>query len=179
MVLPTSHLATNSGLGVEGPGAVASVRAALVDFLSNGSGRTAEVIVAGAELAERLFPGVGPFPGYQVAGGLHAALTSLEVELVHRRRPTEGDDVADFAAVVARYPEEPLPTLVLVVETPDEAQRARLLEVLRTGKSLGVGALVLEPWEGLTGLRVAEDGVVASVPETAPAPAFTALACSR
>ena len=150
-------------IGVDGPGALAAVRTALVECLSTSSPNEVEVVIAGADLAQRLFPGVECFTGYEIAGGPDEAIGRLEVELVHRRRLTEGDDaMADFATVVVRYPEEPLPFLVLVAEAVTAAQKGRLDAVLDGGANLGIGFVTLGAWEGLPTINLAEGGPVES-----------------
>ena len=141
-------VSTGGGSGVSGTDAL---RAALVECLGSSAPHECEVVVAGDELAQRLFPGVAPFTGYEVASSLDEAVGRLEVELVHRRRLTEGDEVVDFVAVVARYPEEPLPSVLLVAEAATATQMRRLDAVLDAGANLGIRLLTLDPGPPVAG----------------------------
>jgi hypothetical protein len=88
------------GLALEGNGGLPAVRAVLVDLLSNAAPGAAEAVVAGRRLLDKLAPGVAPFPGLDVVPDLDAALTRLEVELVHRTRVfgVDDDGEAEFAS---------------------------------------------------------------------------------
>lgn len=153
-------------VGLAGPGGYGVARALVVDFVSNASEQAAEVVVAGPALAEQLFPGVEPFAGMEIAGDLEAAITRLEVELVHRTRLIDETDDADFASYVEQNPVEPLPALVLVAQAVRSGLRLRLDAVASVGGRLGISAVVLDPPSSMAAITIAEGGAVEEVSAT-------------
>lgn len=156
-------LLTAGGVGLSGPGAAAVARSVIADFVSNASAHAAEVIVAGPPLAENLFPGVEPFVGLDVAPNVEAAITRLEVELVHRTRLIDNNDDTDFSTYVEQNPAEPLPVVLLVAEDIRGGLRLRLDAVVSVGRRLGIGALVLSPPPTMATISVASDGSVEDI----------------
>jgi DNA-binding SARP family transcriptional activator len=153
-------------VGLSGPGACGVARALVLDFISNASEQAAEVIVAGPAVAELLFPGVEPFVGMEIAGDLEAAITRLEVELVHRTRLIDETDDTDFASYIEQNPVEPLPALVLVAKAVRSGLRLRLDAVASVGGRLGISAVVLDPPSTMGVITIAEGGVVEDVSAT-------------
>ncbi len=143
------------GLGLVGPSALPAARAILTALLGATRPDTSEALVAGPALASKLLgdptPRPSPFPGLTIAADLDAALTTLEVELLHRTRLLGHHGIADVAAYADFDPAEPLPTLVLVADllADDRGQPhsygPRLEAVLRMGRRLGIGAILLGP----------------------------------
>ena len=153
-------------VGLSGSGAYGLARSLVLDFLSNASEQAAEVVVAGPALAEQLFPGVAPFAGMEIAGDLEAAITRLEVELVHRTRLIDETDDADFASYIEQNPVEPLPALALVAKAVRSGLRLRLDAVASVGGRLGISAVVLDPPSTMGVITIAEGGVVEDVSAT-------------
>jgi DNA-binding SARP family transcriptional activator len=154
---------TAGGLALTGPVALDAARAIATTLLAGAPPGAAEVIVAGDPLAGRLFDGAGPVPGLTVTADLPTALTRLEVELVHRLRLLDRHDAADVAAYLAADPAEPLPTTILLADTPDPALAPRLAAVLTLGRRLGIGAALLGPTPGVTTVVLSRHGDVTAV----------------
>lgn len=160
-------LMTVGGVGLTGPGAANVARSLILDFASNATAQTAEVIIAGPALAERLFPGVESFAGMEVADDVAAAVSRLEVELVHRTRLIDDNDDADFPSYVAQNPVEPLPVVLLVADEVRGGLRLRLDAVASVGRRLGIGTLLLSPPPNVATISVGYGASVEDV--TAPA----------
>ena len=153
-------------VGLSGPGGCGVARALVLDFISNASEQAAEVIVAGPAVAGLLFPGVEPFAGMEIAGDLEAAITRLEVELVHRTRLIDETVDTDFASYIEQNPVEPLPALVLVAKAVRSGLRLRLDAVASVGGRLGISAVVLDPPSSMAAITIAEGGAVEEVSAT-------------
>ena len=151
---------TEGGVGLTGAGAPGVARSIVLDFVSNAAANTAEVVIAGSHLAGHLFPGVEPFAGVEVTDDVGAAITRLEVELVHRTRLIDDDEDTDFASYLEQNPAEPLPVVLLVADEVRGGLRLRLDAVASVGRRLGIGALVLSPPPGMATLAVMGDGSV-------------------
>jgi DNA-binding SARP family transcriptional activator len=136
---------TAGGLALAGPTALEVARALVTALLAGAQPDAVEVLLAGQALADELFAAAGPVPGLRVADDLDAALSAIEVEMVHRLRLLQGHDAGDVAGYLEVDPAEPLPTMVLVADLAgDGAEWARrLAAVLTVGGRLGVGALLL------------------------------------
>ena len=156
----TLDLPATGGLALTGPGAPAAVRALVVTALASGPQHAVEVILAGADLADRLLPDRPTVPGLTIARDLDGALRHVEVELLERTRLLDDADVTTLAEFTASNPAEPLPLLVLVAETPPPILAGRLTAVLETARPLGIGAVVLGEAPGISALTVSADGDV-------------------
>jgi DNA-binding SARP family transcriptional activator len=158
---------TAGGLALTGPTALGVARALVTALLAGAQPDAVEVLLAGQALADELFAAAGPVPGLRVADDLDAALSAIEVEMVHRLRLLQGHDAGDVAGYLEVDPAEPLPTMVLVADLAgDGAQWARrLAAVLTVGGRLGVGALLLGRVVGVPTVAL---GPQAEVQDTEP-----------
>jgi len=165
---------TAGGLALSGPAAPEVARALVTTMLAGATPDAVEVLVAGQALAGELLAGVGPVPGLRVAADLDAALSTVEVEVVHRLRLLQGHDAGDVAGYLEVDPAEPLPAVVLVADMARggaEWER-RLAGVLTVGGRLGVGALLLGR---AAGVPVVTLGPHADVQAAEPEPATVGL----
>jgi hypothetical protein len=162
---------TAGGLALSGPAAPEVARALVTTMLAGAPPDAVEVLVAGQALAGELLAGVGPVPGLRVTADLDAALSTVEVEVVHRLRLLQGHDAGDVAGYLAVDPAEPLPDVVLVADMArggTEWER-RLAGVLTVGGRLGVGALLLGRAAGVPAVTLGPHAdVQAAEPDQVP-----------
>lgn len=128
----------NDGLGLDGPGAHAVTRAAIITAVTSG---VPVVVTTGAAESIGLDPGRAP-AHLAVVADLDAALDAAEERME--------DPVFDLSA--SRVD---LPPLLLIVENPHE-QEQRLVDILEHDL---IGALVLGDWKPAQ-LTIAADGTV-------------------
>lgn len=129
------------GLVLSGPGAPDVVRALVAALLAKGGPLVNQVIVPQATAA-RILPRLGTIPGLRVVADLSTALTEAEVEMLSRSRLLEGEDTPDFQTHRVRFPDDPLPAVVLIVDDERDHQ-GRLDAIAGLGGRLGVGVVVL------------------------------------
>lgn len=158
---------TAGGVGLSGAGAPGVARSIILDFVTNASAQRAEVVIAGPALADRLFPDIEPFPGVEVFDDVEAAVTRLEVELVHRTRLIDDNedngDESSFTDYIKQNPAEPVPVVLLVADEVRGGLRLRLDAVATVGRRLGIGVLSLSPPPGMPTITVDGDGSVQDV----------------
>jgi DNA-binding SARP family transcriptional activator len=162
---------TDGGLALDGPTAADMARAIIVTLLATQPHTDAvEVLVVGQPLATRLLGDAAPTPGLGVAADPDTALSTVELEMIHRLRLLQGHETADVAGYLEVDPAEPLPTIVLVADpTHDTAAWApRLAAVLALGRRLGIGALLLGPAHDVATLTLGHNAEIHAVqPDTA------------
>jgi len=109
-----------SGLTLTGPGAESTLRAMLAALLAR-SGPYDVQFVTTTHCASRLLPGLDLAKSITQRIDVEAVCESVEREIVSRARQFEEDDVVDAAAFRKRFPAEPFPLVVaLVDEVPTE-----------------------------------------------------------
>jgi DNA-binding SARP family transcriptional activator len=162
---------TDGGLALDGPTAADVARAIIVTLLATQPHTDAvEVLVVGQPLATGLLGDAAPTPGLGVAADPDTALSTVEIEMIHRLRLLQSHETADVAGYLEVDPAEPLPTIVLVADpTHDAAAWApRLAAVLALGRRLGIGALLLGPAHDVATLTLGHNAEIHAVqPDTA------------
>ncbi len=157
---------TDGGLGLDGPTAPEAARAIIVALLAaQPEADAVEVLVVGEPLAAQLFGSPVPTPGLRVVADLDTALSTVEVEMIHRLRLLQGHEAPDVASYLQVDPAEPLPTVVLVADPADDTAgwAQRLAAVLVVGRRLGLGALLLDPIQGVAALTLGPDAEIRAV----------------
>ncbi len=124
-----------------------------------------EVLVAGQPLAAQLLGDAAPTPGLGVVADLDTALSTVEVEMIHRLRLLQGHDAPDVASYLEVDPAEPLPTIVLVTDPADDKAgwAPRLAAVLAMGRRLSIGALLVGPIPGVATLTLGPNAEIQAV----------------
>jgi hypothetical protein len=163
----TASLPALGGLGLQGPGAPAAARAILAGLLARAlpgsTSSPANVIISAAD-ATRLLPaslqtglGKASIPGLRVTASLHGALDRAEVEILRRARTASSHHSQTPAGpAIGSGP------MTVLIATPGQADSQRLNAVLRSGRDLGVTAVVLGTWPPGTTCHVAADGFATS-----------------
>jgi len=157
---------TDGGLGLDGPTAPAAARAVIVALLATQPQADAvEVLVVGEPLAAQLLGDAAPTLGLRVVAGLDTALSTVEVEMIHRLRLLQGHEASDVASYLEVDPAEPLPTIVLVADPAHDTEgwAQRLAAVLAMGQRLGIGALLLGPIQGVGTLILGPEAEIQAV----------------
>jgi DNA-binding SARP family transcriptional activator len=164
------------GLGLIGEGAPAAARAALASVLSSGGprdpDRQGEVIIDGTTLTTLIgvdAAGLGPWPRLHVADDLEHALAMVETRLLHRARLLDEYALTDLDSLRENASdEEPLPSVLLVTETPPPGSRMRVRTALALGSDVEITAVLLGEWAHGTTIRVDADGHTRALDVTAP-----------
>ena len=163
----TLNLPATGGFALNGPGAVAAARAIIVTALARSPEAEVEVVVAGADLAHTLLPGVATISGLEVVADLDTALRRVEVEALYRARLLDDADTSTIDQFRREHPSEPLPLLFLVASTPPAVLGGRLSALLDSGQRFGIGAVIIGDATGIGALKVDTDGTVTLAPDEA------------
>lgn len=154
-------LAAYGTIAVTGPWAERAVRAWIGALITRAGPYGAEVL-ASADLADRLFPGVDL--DLRRTSGTEATLRALEAAVIGRVRRLDQTDLDDAAAFRSVHPGDPFPALVVLVGQTSGPLAARWR---RAGASarLGVTVVVVDPDTSDQGdheaqVTTAEDGTV-------------------
>lgn len=154
------------GIGLIGDGAHAAARAALIAALASGGprdpDRQGEVIIDGGALTTLIgvdAAALGPWPRLHVADDLDHALALVEARLLQRARLLDEHALTDLDALRTQAPdEEPVPPILLVIETPPAGTRMRVKTVLALGADVEITAVLLGEWAHGPTLAVHVDG---------------------
>lgn len=153
------------GIGLTGPGSPDVIRAITVTLLARRARDQAEVVLCG-EQASRLLTDSGQdlpdVPGLAAFSAAEDALSTLEAEIIHRRRLLDASDSDDLDAYRDANPDEPLPTILLIAPA-DSPQARRIAAVLTLGQRLGIAGILAGPWQSGATCQVTGNGMVASV----------------
>ncbi len=161
----TLNLPATGGLALDGPGALAAIRAMVVTALARQPEPDVEVVVAGADLAQRLLPGVDSVHGLETVADLDAALRRLEVEALYRARLLDDAEISHIDQFRNEHPSEPLPLLLLVASTLPTVLAGRLAALLESGQGFGLAAIILGDPIGMEAIEVDTDGTVTAAPD--------------
>ena len=154
------------GIGLQGDGAHAAARAALVATLTSGGphhpDRRGEVVIDAATLAMLIGSDaatLGPWPRLHIADDIDDALTIIEAQLLHRSRILDEHCLSDLDTLRNQAPyEEALPPILLVADSPPPGARMRARYSLVLGNGLHVSAILLGEWTHGATIDVAADG---------------------
>jgi DNA-binding SARP family transcriptional activator len=149
------RLAAARGLGLVGEGAQAAMRAILlatvVDVRDGPPAERGLVILVGAVGRRLVGSARNPLTGTVTEPDLDAAAERVEAWLVERVAGGERD-----------APHGGYPPIVLVVESPPDAEHPRLQSILDNGAQVEVAGLVLGQWRPGITLYVRDDGIVSA-----------------
>jgi hypothetical protein len=137
----------------------------IVTALARNPEADVEVVVAGADLAHKLLPGVGAVSGLEIVADLDAALRRVEVEALYRARLLDDADTSTIDQFRKDHPSEPLPLLLLIASTPPAVLGGRLIALLDSGQRFGIGIVIIGDAAGIGALEVDTDGAVTAAPD--------------
>lgn len=130
------------GLTLSGPGAESVLRAVLAALLAR-SGPYDVQIVTTTRCADRLLPGLDLTLSITQRADAEAVCESVERAIVARARQFEEDDVVDAAAFRARFPAEPFPLLVALVDEVSAKSAGRWWALAEEAPRLGATVIAL------------------------------------
>ena len=122
-------LMTPSGISVDGPGAHEVVRAwCSAALVQAGIGRFE--LLSTATTGATLFPGLPVSPAVRLAEGPDALLRCVETEVISRRRRLFESGKPDIASYREAHPEDPVASLIVVIEAFDGSHAERFASML-------------------------------------------------
>ena len=131
------------GLVVTGPGADAALRAWVATLVTRNGPYGAEIVIPDHMYAALL--GDLVLPSVRRADNTEAAIERLETTIIGRRRQLEEADVDDAVAYRERFPEDPLPMILAVLDVIPDHLATRLRQVNAVGSVLGLATIVMTP----------------------------------
>jgi hypothetical protein len=154
------------GIGLQGDGAHAAGRAAIVATLASGGphhpNARGEVVIDTATLATLIgldAATLGGWPRLHIADDIDHALTLIEAQLLHRSRILDEHCLSDLDTLREQAPyEEALPPILLICHTPPPGARMRAKVSLALGTGLQVSAILLGNWAHAATIDVTADG---------------------
>ena len=163
VVLP---LGAQGAFSLLGPRAKEVARALVLTFLAHNPPHAARAIVIG-----NLLPPSTSFPELGRAKDVGSVLGGLTAEAERRRALFASAGVSNIEGYRSARPDDPVPTVLVVVAEMTTLEAGRLGELLDEGADLGiVGVLVDAPLEGIAAIRLQGSARVAGVsPESAAA----------
>jgi DNA-binding SARP family transcriptional activator len=164
--VPELTVVPPGGIGLQGDGAHAAARAALVAALASGGpyhpDARGEVVIDAATLSTLIGSDaatLGPWPRLHIADDIDHAITIIETQLLQRSRILDEHSLSDLDTLRDKAPdEEALPPILLVADTPPPGARMRTKASLTLGADLHVSAVLLGEWVYGTTVDVAADG---------------------
>jgi LysM repeat protein len=135
-------LMTPSGISVDGPGAHEVVRAwCSAALVQAGLGRFE--LLSTATTSGSLFPGLHLSTAIRLAEGPDALLRCVETEVISRRRRLFESGEPDIPSYREAHAEDPVASLIVVIETLDRGHTERFAATLPTFNELDIGVLIL------------------------------------
>ena len=153
------------GTGLAGPGSNDVIRAITVTLLARRARDQAEVVLCGEQAAWLLADSgqdLPDVPGLAAFSAAQNALSTLEGEIIHRRRLLDASGSDDLDAYRDADPDEPLPTILLIAAA-DSPQARRMAAVLTLGQRLGITGILIGPWPPGATCEVTGNGMVTKV----------------
>jgi DNA-binding SARP family transcriptional activator len=145
-----------SGIALVGSATDDIVRALLAALLVRAGPGAAEVVLT-ADLFDRLLPGLGTVPAIRGVQGIDDVARIVEIETIARTRRLDAAEASDASIFRAENPENPLPLLVVFVETLPDDSLGRWIALLEGGVRLGIAVLFLGASPVASGRLVTDD----------------------
>jgi DNA-binding SARP family transcriptional activator len=146
----TVDLTALSGLALVGPATDDIARSLIASLLVRAGFGAAEVVLT-AELAERLFADLEAVLAIRRAQSNDDVARAVEAEIIARVRRFEAADVSDANSYRSENPEDPLPALLVVLDSVPEEAFGRWRALLDGMSRLGITVLFLEACPIVTG----------------------------
>jgi DNA-binding SARP family transcriptional activator/LysM repeat protein len=148
-------LMTPSGISVGGRGANEVVRAwCSAVLVQAGIGRFE--LLSTATTGAALFPGLHVAPAIRLAEGSDDLLRCVDTEVISRRRRLFESGTPDIVSYREAHPEDPVASLIVVIDSLDGPDAERSASMLATLESLDIGVLILGP-DGHAAIRISVD----------------------
>ncbi|HZM74861.1 MAG TPA: BTAD domain-containing putative transcriptional regulator [Candidatus Limnocylindrales bacterium] len=154
------------GMGLQGEGAHAAARGAVVAALASGGPHhpdlRGEVVIDATTMTTLIGADAATlvaWPRLHLADNLDHALTIIEERLLHRSRILDQYSLSDLDTLRSQAPdEEALPPILLVCEVPPPGAQMRTKACLVLGAPLRVSGVLLGQWAHAATVHVAADG---------------------
>jgi len=151
----TVELTDLSGIALCGPSTDDIVRALVAGLLVRAEPGAVEVLLTTA-LTDRLLPGLGPDRAIRRAKSTDDVARAVEADTIARTRRLDAADAADAACFREENPENPLPLLVVLLDSVPGESRGRWSALLAGANRLGIAVVFLDDSPVATG-RLAVD----------------------
>ena len=145
-----------SGVALCGPVADDVARALLCSLVVRAGPGAAEVLLADG-LAGRLLPGLDPLPAIRRVATPEDLARAVEAERIARTRRLEAASAPDVKWFRVEHPENPLPLLLVLADTPNDASAGRWAALGASAPRLGVAVIFLADTPAATGHLVLDD----------------------
>ena len=145
-----------SGVALCGPVADDVARALLCGLLVRAGPGAAEVLLADG-FAGRLLPGLDPLPAIRRVPTPEDLARAVEAERITRTRRLEATGAPDAKRFRAEHPENPLPLLLVLADTPNGASAGRWAALGASAPRLGVAVIYLADTPAASGRFVLDD----------------------
>ena len=146
----TVELTDLSGIAVCGAATDDIVRAVVAGLLVRADPGAAEVLLITA-LADRLLPGLGPDRAIRRVKSTDDVARAVEAETIARTRRLDAADAPDAACFREENPENPLPLLIVLLDSVPDESRGRWSALLAGACRLGIAAVFLDDSPVATG----------------------------
>lgn len=151
----TVELTDLSGIALCGSSTDDIARALVAGLLVRADPGAVEVLLTTA-LADRLLPGLGPDRAIRRAKTLDDVARAVEAETIARTRRLDAADASDAPRFREENPENPLPLLVVLLDSVPDESRGRWSALLAGASRLGIAVVFLDDSPVTTG-RLAVD----------------------
>ncbi|MDA8274247.1 MAG: bacterial transcriptional activator domain-containing protein, partial [Actinomycetota bacterium] len=151
----TVELTDLSGIAVCGSSNEDVVRAVVAGLLVRAEPGAVEVLLT-TSLADRLLPGLGPDRAIRRVKSTDDVARAVEAETIARTRRLDAADATDAACFREENPENPLPLLVVLLDSVPDESRGRWSALLAGASRLGIAVVFLDVSPVATG-RLAVD----------------------
>lgn len=146
-----------SGLAVCGPAAEDVVRAIAAALLVRAGPGGAEVLLT-ADVAERLFAGLGPDHAVRRAPSADELARAVQAATIARARRFDAAEVTDAASFREANPEDPLPVVLAVLEAVTGAATGLWRALSASAARFGIAVLMLGDSPAAVGRLVTDEG---------------------
>ena len=138
----TVEMTELSGLAICGPSSGDVARAVVAGLLVRAGPGAAEILLS-TDLAERLLPGLAPDPAVRRAGTESELARAVEAERIARTRRLTAADAANAVQFRRDNPENPLPLLLVLLDTLPADSLGRWSALLTDAARLGIAIVSL------------------------------------
>ena len=146
-----------SGLAVCGPAAEDVVRAIAAALLVRAGPGGAEVLLT-ADVAERLFAGLGPDHAVRLAPSADELARAVQAATIARARRFDAAEVTDAASFREANPEDPLPVVLVVLKAVTGAATGLWRALSASAARFGIAVLMLGDSPAAVGRLVTDEG---------------------
>ena len=153
----TVEITELSGLAICGPSSGDVARAVVAGLLVRAGPGAAEILLS-TDLAERLLPGLAPDPAVRRAGSDSEVARAVEAERIARTRRLTAAEAANAVQFRRDNPENPLPLLLVLLDTLPADSLGRWSALLTDAARLGIAIVFLDDSPAATSRFTVNDG---------------------